>query len=310
MGATPQVLYPDTKLCKIINYQYCYGLPHVLRVVSKDGERCGCGKRAAMGHAPTTTPRRPRPAFLARPPPAPGRRHGIRPYSWCMHVHENAKPFGKRCKRGHAPMLRAPAVVKPSAQGLARNSIHTCCPCPAAAPAAATILHDVLVNGLPESVFNNHQPIMVDDGAYMVQSLCSVQGVCTIWRPQVLEFPELDLRADIAVRRGSAHACMHDAPWAPAHAPARARCAWPPRACMHAVSFPLSLPEGQGLRAGHVVAAEPTWDRGLRDRGVPVWLSQCEAGCMPAPPQWCARACACGACRCVARRWTRRCASS
>lgn len=33
-----EVLYSDTKLCKIYSFAHCFGLPHVLRVVSKEGE--------------------------------------------------------------------------------------------------------------------------------------------------------------------------------------------------------------------------------------------------------------------------------
>lgn len=46
----PQVLYPDTKLCKILNYTHAYGLPHVLRVVSKDGEQAIAYKRKGYLH--------------------------------------------------------------------------------------------------------------------------------------------------------------------------------------------------------------------------------------------------------------------
>ena len=32
------VVYPDIKLCKHMATNFCFGLPHVLRLVSKDGE--------------------------------------------------------------------------------------------------------------------------------------------------------------------------------------------------------------------------------------------------------------------------------
>ncbi|GLI65138.1 hypothetical protein VaNZ11_008596, partial [Volvox africanus] len=96
-------LYGDLQLCKIPNFNHCFGLPHVLRVASREG---------------------------------------------------------------------------------------------------ASFLHEVLVNSLPECVFRPcHVTSSVVDGAeYTVQTLCSVQGPCALWNPQLLEFPEIEIRCDVVVR--------------------------------------------------------------------------------------------------------------
>ncbi|PNH08737.1 hypothetical protein TSOC_004688, partial [Tetrabaena socialis] len=94
-------IYGDLQLCKLYNFGWCYGLPHVLRVITKEG---------------------------------------------------------------------------------------------------AAILHEVLINGLPECLYNALPLPTVIDDAYSVQALCSVQGSSALWRPQLIEFPELEIRCDVVVR--------------------------------------------------------------------------------------------------------------
>ncbi|GFR42144.1 hypothetical protein Agub_g2993, partial [Astrephomene gubernaculifera] len=80
---------------------------------------------------------------------------------------------------------------------------------------AVSLLHVLLTNGLPECLFNSTPlpalapggggggaggGVAAGAGPYSVQALCSIQDSSALWRPQLLEFPELDIRCDVVVR--------------------------------------------------------------------------------------------------------------